>query len=71
MFVKSNLQNAIIELLHLSRTALCGNCTVPSRYDKMIYIRDNLNAHYKELVDGIPVKELWLTIEQSIAVIPQ
>lgn len=71
MFIKSNLQNAIIELLHISRTALCGNCTVPTRYDKMVYIRDNLNAHYKELVEGIPAKQLWLSIEESIAVIAQ
>ena len=71
MFIKSNLQNAILELWHISRTALSNTEGVPSRYERMIYVRDNLSEHYKELIDGLTVKNVWLTIGECITVVPQ
>lgn len=63
--MNEKLKSAIIELWHISRTALAG--TVPSRYDRMIYIKKELNRTYPELINGISPKHVWFSIEEAIS----
>jgi len=58
------LKAKIIEYWHISRTALAGNCTVATRHDRMIYIRDTLKKHNADLISDLTTKKLWLTIEE-------
>ena len=68
MYQKSNtmLQNKIIELWHISRTALAGKSYVPSRYDRMIYVKNELTNNNTELLNGLTGKRLWFFIEECI-----
>ena len=54
----------IIELWHLSRTALSGGDT--SRHSRMIYIKNELNRTYPEFIKGMSAKAVWLEIEKAI-----
>lgn len=64
------LQNAIIELWLTSRTALAASENVPSRYDRMMYIKESLPKHFPTLVEGLTAKNIWLTIQDSITIVP-
>jgi hypothetical protein len=59
------LKNKITEYWHISRTALAGKGTVPTRHDRMIYIRDTLKQHNPELIENLSAKQLWLTISDT------
>lgn len=61
---KTKLQLAITELWHTSRTALAGK--VPSRYDRMQYVKSELNRSYPPLIDGMKAKDLWFAIEDQL-----
>lgn len=58
------LQNTIIELWHLSKTALAG--TVPTRHDRMSYIKRSLMEHYPSLVKDMSGKKIWFEIEYTL-----
>lgn len=62
------LRDKIIELWHISRTALAGQSLVPSRYDRMIYVKKAIIEHYPELTTNIGTgKHLWFAIEDAIS----
>lgn len=61
---KTKLEKTIIELWHISRTALATKSQ--SRYDRMIYIKDELQKSYSTLIEGMSVKKIWLLIEDQI-----
>ncbi len=64
---KSNLELTIIELWHLSRVALARNPTVPSRHERMIYIKSELQRTYPDLITGLSPKRLWFKICDTTA----
>lgn len=56
------LDKTIIDLWHISKTALCmGDC---SRHSRMLYIKKELTERYTDLLKGLSGKQLWLHIEQ-------
>ncbi len=55
--MKTPLESAIAELWHTSRAA--GHS---SRYDRMIYVKNNLPA---KLTEGMGPKALWFAIESG------
>lgn len=59
------LQKVIIELWHISRTALCKQSCSTS--DRMKYIRDELNRSYPDLIEGMTPKKIGFAIEDAIA----
>lgn len=61
-----NLNQAISELWHVSRTALAGQATVPSKYDRMIYVKKSLKEHYPALIEGMMSKHVWFAIEEFV-----
>lgn len=60
------LNQAISELWHISRVALAGQATVPSKYDRMIYVKNELKRSYPELIDGMMSKHVWFAIEEFV-----
>jgi hypothetical protein len=62
--MKTKLDNTIIELWHISRTALAGKST--SRYDRMIYIKSELLRTYPNLIQGMTGKQIWFAIEDQL-----
>lgn len=62
--MKTQLDKTIIELWHISRTALAGKST--SRYDRMIYIKSELLRTYPNLIQGMTGKAIWFKIEDNI-----
>ena len=62
--MKTQLDKTIIELWHISRTALAGQTS--SRYDRMIYIKSELLRTYPNLVQGMTGKAIWFQIEDNI-----
>ena len=59
------LQQAIIELWHISRTALATqSCT---RWDRMQYVKKELHRTYPELITRFTPKYLWFEIENTIS----
>ncbi len=58
------LQNAIIELWHISRIALATSDS--SRYNRMIYVKNELKRTYPELITRHSGKSLWFEIENCI-----
>lgn len=61
-----SLQHTILDLWHISRTALAGGNSVPTRYDRMIYVKKELTARHADLVAGLTPKKIWLTIEETL-----
>ncbi len=62
--VDKPLKDAIIDLWHLSKTALAGSGTVPSRSDRMSYVKKELIRSYPKLIEGKSPKTIWLDIEE-------
>jgi hypothetical protein len=62
----SPLSRAIIDLWHISRIALAGRATVPSRYDRMIYVKSELYRTYPDLVAEMSAKKIWFAIEDTL-----
>jgi hypothetical protein len=62
--METQLNNAIIELWHISRTALAGQPS--SRYDRMIYVKSELLRTYPNLIQGMTGKAIWFQIEDNI-----
>ena len=58
------LKAVIIELWHLSKTALVTSDT--SRYSRMIYVKNTIQTHYRDFIVGLSNKELWLRIEEIL-----
>lgn len=58
------LKAVIIELWHLSKTALATGDT--SRHSRMIYVKNTIQTHYRDLIVGLSNKELWLIIEETL-----
>jgi hypothetical protein len=59
------LKKHIIDYWHISRTALAGNCTVPTRHDRMIYIRDTVKKYNVDLIGSLTSKQLWNLISDT------
>lgn len=59
------LQKTIIDLWHISRTALATQDT--SRYSRMIYVKNELLRSYPQLVANLSPKKIWFEIEDAIA----
>lgn len=66
--MKDKLEVTITDLWHISRTALAGISTVPTRYDRMIYVKNQLRDNHPELIDGMMSKHLWFKIEDCVTV---
>ncbi len=60
------LRKTIIDLWHISRTALAGSDH--GRHSRMIYIKNSLLTHYPKLVEGMTNKQIWFEIEDNITV---
>lgn len=59
------LEDKIIELWHISRTALATQDS--SRHSRMLYIKKELQERNPELVSGMTYKEIWFTIENTLS----
>lgn len=63
----NELRDKILEYWHISRTALAGQSSVPSRYDRMVYVKKTLIEHNANLLTNIGQgKHLWFAIEDAI-----
>lgn len=58
------LESIIIELWHISRTALATQDT--SRHSRMQYIMNELKRTYPKYIEGMSVKQIWFAIEDQI-----
>ena len=58
------LEQIICDLWNISRTALAGKN--PGRYERMQYIKSELNRTYPEYINGMSNKQVWLTIEDQL-----
>jgi len=58
------LNKAIIELWHISLTALATHDN--SRHSRMLYIKNELLKSYPNLVKGMSGKQIWFAIEEEI-----
>lgn len=68
LVMNSQLNAKILELWTISRTALAGQPSVPSRYDRMIYVKKALIEYSPELTTHVGVgKHLWFAIEDAIS----
>lgn len=59
------LRNTIIELWHISRTALATQDS--GRHSRMTYVKTELLRSYPNLVAGMTNKAIWFEIEDSIS----
>ncbi len=59
------LTATIIELWHISRTALATQDT--GRHSRMVYIKQELARTYPTLIEGMTSKKVWFAIEDAIA----
>ena len=66
---KTLLQSKILELWHISRTALANQNIPISRYDRLLYIKNQLNKDNPELITKFSPKQLWLEISKTTLVI--
>ncbi len=66
---KKPLQSKILELWHISRTALANQNIPISRYDRLLYIKNQLNKDNPELITKFSPKQLWLEISKTTLVI--
>ena len=62
--INMKLRNKIIDLWHISRTALATNDT--GRHSRMIYIKNELINNNSDLVVGMTAKQIWFAIEDNI-----
>ena len=62
------IESIIIELWHTSRTALGGMQTIPTRSDRMRYIKQSLYEFYPEITNKYSTspKQIWFLIEDTI-----
>jgi ATP-dependent helicase/DNAse subunit B len=61
---KTELEKTIIELWHISKTALATKSQ--TKYDRMIYIKNELQKSYPSLIENMSSKKIWLLIENQI-----
>ena len=66
---KTPLQSKILELWHISRTALANQNIPISRYDRLLYIKNQLNKDNPELITKFSPKQLWLEISKTTLII--
>lgn len=62
--MRDRLSDTIIELWHISRTALATQDT--SRHSRMIYIKNELARTYPKLIEGMGSKAVWFAIEDAL-----
>lgn len=68
VYENADLRNEILNLWHISRVALSGGNSVPSRYDRMIYIKKSLIENHADLIKNVGTgKHLWFAIEDAIS----
>ena len=67
--MKTELELAISELWHLSKTALAGQ-EDRGRHARMIYVKNELLRTYPHLLGGLSGKRLWFAIEDNTQVFP-
>ena len=63
--MKTELENTIINLWHLSKTALCKQ-EYCERWDRMLYIKKELYRTYPKLIEGMTNKQIWFKITDMI-----
>lgn len=64
----NELTTKILELWHVSRTALAGQQSVPSRYDRIQYVKKPLVEYNSDMLTHIGKgKHLWFAIEEAIS----
>ena len=67
------LKNKIIDYWHVSRTALAGMPTVPTRSDRIKYVMDTLKKHDADLIakfvegSSIPNKKFYYFVLETTA----
>jgi hypothetical protein len=67
------LKNKIIDYWHISRTALAGMPTVPTRSDRIKYVMDTLKKYDADLIDKfvegspIPNKKFYFFVLDTTA----
>jgi hypothetical protein len=63
------LEAKILDLYQIARTALAAQPTVPTRYERMIYVKHALQNHHKEMIAHFRCsKDLWNLITATITV---
>jgi len=64
--MNNELTSTILNLWQISRTALQGLQNVPTRYDRMQYVKQQLNKDYQHLITRLTPKYVWYAIEDAI-----
>lgn len=62
-----SLEATILNLWQVSRIALAALPHVPTRYERMQYVKKELQANNKDLITHLTPKHLWFKIEDSIS----
>ncbi len=62
----TELKTRIVELFHLAKTALYNTDTIPTKYDRMIYVKKELIRSYPETIAGLSPKTIWFTIQDIL-----
>jgi hypothetical protein len=62
--MKDQLTLTIIELWHISRTALATQDS--GRHSRMTYVKNELIKSYPKLIEGLSNKKIWLEIESVV-----
>jgi hypothetical protein len=58
----NKLDQTITDLWHLSRTALAGMPTVPTRHDRRQYVMQELKRTYPDQIEGMKHKHVWFQV---------
>lgn len=63
--MKSKLKQQILDLWHISRTALATQDQ--GRHARMTYVKNELLKSHIDLLHGLTGKALWFEIEETIS----
>lgn len=68
---RTDLEKAIIDLWHVSRVALATHPTVAKRYDRLLYVKNELLRSRPELVKDLTPKKIWFAVcDTTMPLIP-
>lgn len=68
---KTDLELAIIDLWNVSRIALSTHPTVAKRYDRLLYVKNELRRSRPELVKDLTGKKLWFAVcDTTMSLVP-
>jgi hypothetical protein len=63
----TKLNTVILQLWVTSRVALSG--LLPTKYDRMVYIKRELVKHYPDLITAHTPKQLWVHIDECVSLL--